>query len=295
MPCGSGCWCPSVDLEVFLYFSLKWIPMLSLWVKSLLFLLPAFLGLALWVCESYNQTCFIFFIAAWIYLHPSLRQSPCCPFSNALSHCWPWWDRWPGDQAGSAHSRCSPLSASESGKHLRIPEWVREPGEPGKPKICAEEEQRTLPVCLGVQSLSISKPLGRKVGATEIRDRVRSGLSPQFCPASNLHIVWRRSGDQTVCCCELVLSVSAVNLQPFSSLQKAGPLTTLLFTILELTQVLSNCFSLKYGDWHTGFCFLCCPTTQEQAPSHQLSLGTRLKACKHCGLLVWPGLSVYFY
>lgn len=259
MPCGSGCWRPSVDLEVLLYFSLKWIPMLSLWVKSLLFLLPAFLGLALWVRESYSQTCFIFFIAAWIYLHPSLhpslRQSPCCPFSNALSHC------WPGDQASSAHSRCSPLSASDSGKHLRIPEWVREPGEPGKPKICAEEEQRTLPVCLGFQSLSISKPLGRKVGATEIRDRVRSGLSPQFCPASNLHIVWRRSGDQTVCCCELALSVSAVNLQPFSSLQKAGPLTTLLFTILELTQVLSNCFSLKYGDWHTGFCFLCCPAT----------------------------------
>lgn len=86
-------------------------------------------------------------------------------------------------------------------------------GESRKPKICAEGEQRTLPACLGVQSLSVSKPLCRKVGATEIRDRVRSGLSPQFCPASNLHRVWRSSRDQTVCCCELALSVSAVNLR----------------------------------------------------------------------------------
>lgn len=194
MPCGSGCWCPSVDL-------------------FLLFLLPAFLTLALWVLESYSQTCFIFFIAVWIYLQPSLCHFQFCPFSNAMSHYWPWWDWWPGDQAGSAHSRCSPLCTSESGKHLRIPEWVRELGNQGKPKICTEGEQRTLLTCLGVQSLSVSKPLCRKVGATEIRDRVRSGLSPQFCPASNLHTVWRSSRDQTVCCCELALSVSAVNLR----------------------------------------------------------------------------------
>lgn len=138
--------------------------------------------------------------------------SQCCLFSNAMTRCWPWWDWWPGDQAGSAHSRCSSLCACKSGKHLRIPECLSELGKPGKPKICAEGEQRTLPTCLGVQSLSVSKPLCRKVGATEIRDCVRSRLSPQFCPASNLHRVWRSSGDQTVCCCELALSVSAVNL-----------------------------------------------------------------------------------
>lgn len=157
-----------------------------------------------------------------------------------MSHCQPWWALWPGDQAGSPHSRCPLLGAPEVGIHLRYPLNVGELGKQRDHRGLHWGERTENSACCsqGFQSLPTSKWLCRKAEATEISAHIRCGLRVLSC-----------TQDQTTGSMEKLQrpnSLFAMALghrcllwslgdQIFSLPQKTGLLTTLLFTILGPT------------------------------------------------------------